>query len=235
VGVQIDARFNGPPGSGNGGWSAGLFATAAGARVGGAPVQVTLRLPPPLRTPLRLDAGQVFAGSELVAEVTALDADGPPGAVVPPVDLPTAQAAARSYAGLAAHPFPTCFVCGPDRARGDGLRIFPGRLPDGRTAAPWTVPADTGAETVWAALDCPGGWTVLGADRVYVLGRIAASVTALPRPGTTCVVVAAAGATTGRKAAVDSTLYAADGAVLATAHATWIVPAGSSSTAVPAG
>ena len=30
------------------------------------------------------------------------------------------------YPGLGNHPFPTCFACGPDRAEGDGLRIFPG-------------------------------------------------------------------------------------------------------------
>jgi hypothetical protein len=39
----IPARFNGPPGSGNGGYSAGLFA-------GGARCEVTPRVPPPLDT-----------------------------------------------------------------------------------------------------------------------------------------------------------------------------------------
>ena len=45
-----------------------------------------------------------------------------------------AVAASATYPGFSAHPFPTCFVCGPERAEGDGLRLFPGRLPDGRTA-----------------------------------------------------------------------------------------------------
>ena len=74
-------------------------------------------------------------------------------AVVPPVDLETAVAAAARYPGLVEHPFPSCYVCGPQRA--DGLRIFPGRLPDGRTAAPFRAPAQVSAATVWAALDCP--------------------------------------------------------------------------------
>jgi hypothetical protein len=220
--MRIDGRFNGPAGSGNGGWSAGAFAVAAGARVGGPPFQVTLRLPPPLRTELSVAAGRVLAGEDVVAEVAELDPGGVTPVVVPPVTLPDAVAAARAYPGHTGHPFPACYVCGPDRAEGDGLRIFPGPLPGGRTAAPWTVPADVTVPTVWAALDCPGGWTVLGADRVFVLGRIAARLTALPAPGSTCVVVAAPAGGAGRKAAVDSALYAPDGALLATAHATWI-------------
>jgi hypothetical protein len=154
--------------------------------------------------------------------VTAVDALDDLAVVVPPVDRAGAEAAARGYAGFDGHPFPGCYVCGPERPEGDGLRIFPGVLPDGRTAAPWTVPADVAAATVWAALDCPGGWAVLGRNRVYVLGRITASVAALPDPGATCVVVGAAEATEGRKATVRSTVYAADGAPLATALATWI-------------
>ncbi|MBM0239515.1 hypothetical protein JNW88_24485, partial [Micromonospora sp. ATA32] len=38
----IEARFNGPPGSGNGGWSAGVFAAGRGSA---GPVEVTLRRP----------------------------------------------------------------------------------------------------------------------------------------------------------------------------------------------
>ena len=43
----IDPRFNGPPGSGNGGYTCGLVAGLLGG-----PAEVTLRLPPPLGTPL---------------------------------------------------------------------------------------------------------------------------------------------------------------------------------------
>lgn len=217
--MHIPARFNGPPGSGNGGWSAGSFAVAAGARPGGPPFEVTLRLPPPLETALSVTDGRVLAGDTVLAEVaTADDA----GVVVPPVGWPDAVAAAHAYPGFAAHPFPTCYVCGPDRPEGDGLRIFPGRLPDGRTAAPWTAPAEVSVQTMWAALDCPGGWTVIEPGRVFVLGRIAAAVAALPAPGAACVVVAVAHGVTGRKALVHSTVYAPDGAPLATARATWI-------------
>ncbi|MEU4162747.1 hypothetical protein [Actinoplanes sp. NPDC026670] len=218
--MQIPARFNGPPGSGNGGWCSGVFAAAAGARIGGPPVQVTLRVPPPLDTALEFAEGSVRAGDTLVAEVAeAVDA----GVPVPPVRLADAVTASKDYPGFAAHPFPGCFVCGPDRAPGDGLRIFPGPLPGGRTAAPWTVPDDVVAETMWAALDCPGGWTAIGpAGRPYVLGRIAAAVTALPAPGDECVIVGALAETSGRKAVVDSSVYGPDGRHLAQARATWL-------------
>lgn len=211
----IESRFHGPAGSGNGGWSAGVFAAAVDDR---GPVEVTLRQPPPLETPLtavdgvvRDPAGQVIAEVRRVEEFTA---------VVPPVDKPTAEAAATAYPGLVEHPFPGCYVCGPEHPA--GLRIFPGRLPDGRTAAPFRAPAEVVPATVWAALDCPGGWAVIAPGRPYVLGRIAAVVRALPRPGDECVVTGATVGGAGRKAEVHSSLYGPGGDLLGYARATWI-------------
>jgi hypothetical protein len=213
--MRIAAKFNGPPGSGNGGYSAGLF---AGASAGGPTREVTLRRPPPLDTDLVLADGAVRApDGALVAQVTDTDPVPDP---VPPVTLADATAAARGYVGFTAHPFPACYVCGPENP--DGLRIFPGPTGPGRTAAPWTVPDDVDAALVWAALDCPGGWAVISPDRAYVLGRLAVTVDALPAAGTTCVVVGAGDGVQGRKAAVRSTLYGPDGTRLATARATWI-------------
>ncbi|MEV4480550.1 hypothetical protein [Micromonospora coxensis] len=211
----IESRFNGPPGSGNGGWSAGVFATAYGAD---RPVEVTLRRPPPLDTPLALADGDVLdPQGQLVAQVHPID-DLPPA--VPGVDTATARAASAGYPGLADHPFPGCYVCGPDRA--DGLRIFPGRLPDGRTAAPFRAPERVVPATVWAALDCPGGWAVIAPGRPYVLGRIAVVLDALPEPGDECVVTGAAVGGEGRKAYVRTSLYGPTGALLGRARATWI-------------
>ncbi|NJP32236.1 hypothetical protein [Micromonospora thermarum] len=220
----IGARYNGPPGSGNGGWSAGTFAASALDTPQSRPaapddaVEVTLRRPPPLETPLTRHGNEVRdPDGHLVAEVRPV-----PGfrTVVDAVDLPTARAAAAAYPGLVDHPFPGCFVCGPERP--DGLRIFPGPLPDGRTAAPFRVPDDVDAVTVWAALDCPGGWSVIAPGRPYVLGRIAAVVDALPEPGDECVVTGMMAGAEGRKAEVHSSLYAPDGTLLAWARATWI-------------
>ena len=67
---------------------------------------------------------------------------------------------------------------------------------------------------MWAALDCPGGWTVIGEGRVYLLGRIAVEVRALPTPGADCVVVGAVDRLAGRKAHVGSTVYGPDGTEL---------------------
>ncbi|SCG57969.1 hypothetical protein [Micromonospora inositola] len=211
----IESRFAGPPGSGNGGWSAGVFAAALDDR---GPVEVTLRRPPPLETPLRAVDGEIRdPDGQVVAQVRRVE---PFTAVVPPVDAATAAAAAKTYPGLVDHPFPGCHVCGP--ANPDGLRIFPGRLPDGRTAAPFRAPERVVRATVWAALDCPGGWAVIAPGRPYVLGRIAAVVAGLPAPGDECVVTGATIGGEGRKAEVHSSLYGPDGALLGYARATWI-------------
>jgi hypothetical protein len=210
----IAGRFNGPPGTGNGGYSSGLFASLAE----GVP-EVTLLRPPPLDVPLTAagDGAVEDPAGELVATVRSV----PP---FPPGDLPAptpaeARAAAAGYAGRADHPFPTCYVCGP--ARTDGLAIYPGPLPGGGVAAPFTAPAEVTRETVWAALDCPGGWSVLAPGRPYVLGRMAAMVDALPEPGSECVVVGAMVTSEGRRAQVVSGLYSPAGTLLAHARATW--------------
>lgn len=211
----IESRFNGPPGSGNGGWSAGVFAAAVDDR---GPVEVTLRKPPPLETPLTAVDGEIRdPDGQVVAQVRRVE---PFTAVVPPVDRPTAETAAKAYPGLVDHPFPGCYVCGPENPH--GLHIFPGRLPDGRTAAPFRAPERVVPATAWAALDCPGGWAVIAPGRPYVLGRIAAVVTALPEPGEECVVAGAMVGAEGRKALVHSSLYGPDGTLLAYARATWI-------------
>ncbi len=219
--IVIASRYNGPPGSGNGGYCSGRFAAASGITT--PTVEVTLRKPPPLQTALDVRPDErlvsVFAGDELVAEVRPSSTDAE---AVDPVGWDEAVAVSASYPGLQAHPFPTCFVCGPQRAEGDGLRLFPGRLAGGRTATPFVAPAGTDAALVWAALDCPGGWTVLLEGRPYVLGRMAAHVAALPGTGDRCVVMGALTGHEGRKAFTLTTLYGPDGTRLALARATWI-------------
>ncbi|MGH3714109.1 MAG: hypothetical protein ACRDT4_11705 [Micromonosporaceae bacterium] len=216
----IPTRFNGPPKSGNGGYSAGLLAAELGTVADA--VEVTLRQPPPLEVELTVhrseDGVEALDGETLVASAQPVTLTE---AAVPAVPYDVAAEVSHRYPGFVTHPFPTCYTCGPERT--DGLRIFPGRLPDGRTAAPLVVPGDVTAATVWAALDCPGGWTVPQEARAYVLGRIAARVTAVPQPGARCVVTARLLAEEGRKAHVASTLWSADaGTCYATARATWI-------------
>jgi len=212
--VIVAARFNGPPTSGNGGYTAGLLAS----HLGGGPVTVTLRQPLPLETPLDVVSDgsglELRSGALLIA--TAVPASD--GVTAPTWADPSA---AGPYAGFTEHPFPTCYVCGPERGD-DGLRIFPGRLPDGRTAAGWTVPAQVDQVTVWAALDCPGGWAIIAPGRPYVLGRITVAVEELPEPGADCVIIGEGTGTEGRKGFVRSGLFGPDRRLLAAAEAVWI-------------
>ena len=142
--IRIARRFRGPDSSGNGGYTAGLLA----GEVAGAPaVEVTLRRPPPLDVDLTTVSSQggweLRDGDHLVAEAVSRDI----AAVADPVtyvDVETARRAEASYAGLRSHPFPGCFVCGPAREPGDGMRLFPGRVSGGRTACTWTPGASLG-------------------------------------------------------------------------------------------
>jgi hypothetical protein len=219
--VSIPGRFDGPPGSANGGYACGLFA----ALVGGL-AEVTLRTPPPLDRPLRVErdgAVRVFDGEALVAEVVAVDEVA---VDVPAAPSPVEAAAARErYAGFVEHAYSTCYVCGPDRK--DGLGIFPG-LVEGRdlVAAPWTPPDEVPDVLVWAALDCPSGWAVDEFSRSGVLlGRLAARLVAPVEGGEEHVVAGWPIGEEGRKRFAGSAVWAADGSVRAFARSTWLVPA----------
>jgi hypothetical protein len=220
--LTIDPRFNGPPGSANGGYTCGLLAEFLGGRA-----EVTLRRPPPIGRPLRVenvDAGvRLFDGDDLVAEAVPAEPHVDPPE---PVDLETAEHAATRYPGFERHAFPTCFVCGPARAEGDGLRIFAGPV-EGRDlfASPWTAPPAVDRTLVWAALDCPGAIAVGFPDRgETLLGRFAVRVDRVPEPGERCVVVAWPLGEDGRKLYAGTALFSADGEPLAVARATWIEP-----------
>jgi len=228
--IRIDRRFRGPTGSGNGGYTAGLLAACLPST---AVVRVTLRRPPPLDTDLAIrDAGperlELLTAADVVAEAVA-SADDSLGPVVEAVDAYSASCAEGAYAGAVNHPFPECFVCGPARAPGDGLRLSPGLLPDGRTACTWTPDeslARPGAavrqEYVWAVLDCPGGWAGELSGRPMVLGRITARVDPPVRVGERYVVVGQRLETVGRKTWTATTVYASDGRVHGRARHTWI-------------
>ncbi len=119
--VMIERRYNGPPDSGNGGWSAGTFAALVDRPAG---TVVTLRQPPPLDTPFSVVRVGVSVrvytpDGALVAEAepTEFDSD-----LVEPVDFATASIAAKRYPGLGGSSVP------------DMLRLRAGAL--GRRRAP---------------------------------------------------------------------------------------------------
>ena len=221
--LVIDTRFRGPASSGNGGYSCGVMAAAAGAG------EVTLRLPPPLERPLSVEGGDVRDGDALVAEARPADVDlAPPRAVT----VEEARAAEARYSGDQEHPFPECFVCGPARDPADALVLRPGRVDGEELVATVWKPHESLAENgtvrpefVWAALDCPGAFAVELIGRgTRVLGRLAVHIHDLPRAGDEYVVVGWPLGGEGRRQDAGTALLAAGGRVLAVGRATWIEP-----------
>jgi hypothetical protein len=218
--LTIPARFNGPPGSANGGYACGLVAAFVGGEA-----EVTLRSPPPLDRPLEVvDSAtgvEVRDGETLVASAEPVDFDLE---VPEPLSLDEAREASAGYPGFREHAYSTCFVCGPERD--DGLGIYPGPVAERDVvAAPWTPPADVTDELVWAALDCPSGWAIdtFGRDGV-LLGRLAVRVLEPPRGGEAHVVLGWPLGADGRKRLAGSALVTGDGRTIAFARSTWLVP-----------
>jgi hypothetical protein len=203
--VKIDRRYRGPDESGNGGYSAGLFAQLVDGDA-----EVTLRAPPPLDRDLRVDGLDVYDGDTLVAEVRPASVE---------LELPQPPPQVQQGDADPAHPFPHCFVCGP--ARTDGLGLIPRAYGD-LVAAPWR-PAEVRPELVWAALDCPGAFAVDPdlSRGVSVLGRLAVHIARLPEPGDDLVVVGwDLGGAEGRRSYAGTALFRGS-EPLAWGRATW--------------
>jgi acyl-coenzyme A thioesterase PaaI-like protein len=231
--LRIEPRFRGPARSGNGGYVTGLVGTAlAAVSPDGTVPQVRLRIPPPLELDLNLEVttegAQLTGPAGPIAAAMPVDSSTLDAAIVDPVSHDEARAAEASYRGLAGHPFPTCFVCGPENA--EGLQLRPGQIGDGRTACTWTPGSDllaadelVDATYLWAALDCPGGWAIDLENRPSVLGQLTACIDARPPAGEACVVMGRVLAEDGRKTTTATTLYDADGRILARALQVWIM------------
>ena len=228
--VTVPAARCGPPGTANGGWACG---TVAGHLPGG-PVEVTLRAPTPLDAPLEVraadDRATLSSGGRVVAEAVRSSAPVRP---VEPVPWAVAATAARGFPGHHDHPFPGCFVCGTERAEGDGLRLFPGPVADGsgRCAALFTPRSGHAGPdgrlspaSVWAALDCPTGWVNASPGAVALLGRLRGEVRGALWADRTYLVVAEPTGRDGRKAFGRASVYADGGHLLAASEAVWIAP-----------
>lgn len=229
--VLIDPRFCGPSSSGNGGYVCGITASYLKR-----PAAVRLSVPPPLSKTLRLETtssrATLYDGDEVVATAlpTVLTVEPPE-----PPTMPQTITATRNFRGFTDHRFPQCFVCGPRRGAGDGLRIFAGPV-EGRdiVAAPWLPePAFGGREMVdepfvWAALDCPGGFAVWPDDPevAIVLGELAVRINRHVPIGRHIRVIGWPIAIEGRKRRSGTALFDENNDVLAVGEAIWLtVPA----------
>lgn len=227
--VTVPSRFNGPPSSGNGGYSCGVVASVLGG-----PAAVSLRRPVPLDEALALhhqDDGKVcaFASDELIIEA------GPASPLLAwhggLPSLAEAQEAHDRYAAPADGEFGHCFVCG--RSRHDGFDIFTGPVEGSDlVASPWTPPSWAGdddgvvlPEFVWAALDCPGYFALHGSDQtIAYLARQQAEVLTPLYTGVEYVVVGRPLERAGRKGLAKTAVIDPDGTVLAHAECLLVVP-----------
>ncbi len=234
--TTVSHRHAGPPGCGNGGWVCGLLTERLDdlAPAEGDLTSATVRLtaPTPLGSPLTWEVdGSVADPADLtvhlVDDETLLGSarrSADPGLDVPaPVTVEEARAAARGF-DATGHPYPGCFVCGPD-AEG-GLRVFASPVADreGLLASPVTLPEE-GLPFVLAALDCPGAFTAGITDEALLLGTFTSTVHAEAPVGRELAVIAWSRGRDGRKRYSGTALF--DGEqLLASAAATWIaVPA----------
>jgi hypothetical protein len=107
----IPPRFNGPPGSANGGYACGLMSEALG---GG--FEVTLKRPPPLGVNLDLVGNELREGDVVIAEArraTHVDLDTPE-----PVSVAEAEAASKRFPGFEHHAYPPLAEPGGPLKRG---------------------------------------------------------------------------------------------------------------------
>ena len=230
--TSIPARFNGPPGSANGGYACGTLGVLIGDTA-----EVTLRKPPRLDATMVVRRGNrglsLWDGETVIADARGAELD----IELPP--LPSAEqiqaAEVRFHERRRSYGFTTCFVCGPDRDHGDGLRIFPAPIEDQQLVAAFWSPTlnlanDEGVvdpRVVWAALDCPTffGGALLGQERQSVLGRMTAKLVKPVFADQTYTVTGWPVDLNGRITIGASAIHDADGELCAISRGTWVTVA----------
>jgi hypothetical protein len=229
--LRVAARFCGPPQSANGGYICGLVAAAIGQLV-----TVRLLKPPPLDTDLTLHgddgAWHVDHGTQRIVEARTANLDD----LAPPAPLPYAAAMAASrhapWSDPSQHPCPGCFVCGPLRAAGDGMRLFAGPVPgEDFVATGWRPDASIAnadgsiaPQFIAAALDCPGFQALQTGLKPYLLGEYTCRIDRPVQADEACVIVGWKMEVKGRRSIVGTSLHGADGELSALAKGVWIEP-----------
>lgn len=230
--ITIDPRHQGPFGTANGGYVAGILGDA----LRGAPSSVRIHRPVPVGTPVyvyrRGNTAFIRHNDQTVAMAELAEVPIPTTEFVS-----VAEVLAASEPDLDLGMFAECFVCGQPTP--DGLGVRPKALPDGRFAAIWrpgesrlVTESKVPAIYLRAALDCPGGFAALTANQTLALtGTLTSSVEFLPDANATLIVVGEATYAEGRKLGAVSTIYTHSEEMVATASAVWIAIPG---TAMPA-
>jgi hypothetical protein len=235
--VTIPSRFKGPPKSANGGYVCGLMAR----RIKG-DVAASLKIPPPLDTPIALtESGgtvEMHLDDRLVGRAQAAELDLEVPAMPAPLRLGGDPVDAPGRPVKFA-PFSTCFVCGKDRQHPDGLCIHPKQVEghEGMVAAPWRLHeglADAhglvATEFLWAALDCPG-YFACAPGEAALLARLTVSIGAPLRAEGEATVLGWDLSGAGRKRRCGTAIFAPDGSLVARAEGLWVVVDPSSITA----
>jgi len=228
--ITIPHAYEGIGGVAHGGYVAGRLAAHADG-----PVEVSLRRPPPVDTPLTVTEADGALelrdpGGGLVGEARTAE---PSWSWSPAVTLD--EAASRQPApGYGEHPFPGCFVCGTARTDGFGLRVS---APDDAdvVAGVWTPTGpllpdgpEVPAEFLWAVVDCTTAWSFSHhwGDPAWwpaLTGRIAVVGGG---PVSRCAPHLVAGRVVGRqgrRVTVEAAVVDVEGRALAQARAVWVV------------
>ena len=228
----VSRRFCGRPQWAHGGYVCGRLAKHLPG-----PTAVRLRAPPPFEVELRIeiseDRTQLLQGSTLIAEARRAELDLTPP---PAPSFAEAEKASKSYVGFTHHSFPECFVCGTQRADGDGMRIFPGLI-EARSivAAPWVPDASLAegsssvrTEFLWATLDCVGAialetlvWRPLFPGKYWLTGELSARIDGSITPGEKCVVIGWPLQIDGRKCFAGSAVFSESGHPVAVGRSIW--------------
>jgi hypothetical protein len=230
--IRVAARFCGPPASANGGYVCGLVADTIGELV-----TVRLLRPPPLDADMTVHADDdgtwhVEHGTERLVEARPASLDD----LAPPATVSFADALIASrhapWSDPAQHPCPGCFVCGPLRAEGDGLRLFAGPLPDQSVVATGWSPGISmndedgkiAPEFIAAALDCPGFQALQTGLKPWLLGEYTCRIDRRVAAGERFVIVGWKIEAKGRRSIVGTALYDDSGNLCALAKGVWIEP-----------
>ncbi|WP_147251031.1 hypothetical protein [Arenicella xantha] len=222
----IKKRFNGPPTSANGGYTAGMLAKSL---VGD--VAVVLRSPPPLEAELEVHmangSADLLHEDKLIATAhqTVLEL-----AVPACPEVSQIEASHDHYPSVDESVFATCFVCGPARKHGDGLNVFPVALNDDSCVASHWVPVDNmvdadglvATEILWAALDCPGYFAHRAKNVLMLLGSMTASIAYRPEPNQPLVVMGWQIGVDGRKYYSGTAIFDHAGSLCAKSTQTWV-------------